>query len=490
MACLALGVVAPVSAIEVESRLREMIRSGDLRQTHVSAMVVDLDSGAVLAAIDPDEPMIPASNMKLLTTAAALDVLGTEFVFRTTLARFTPEKGAPSRPSLLIQGDGDPAFGDPVLLGQHAPPLVVEDLLDHWVDAVKATGQTHFDTLLVDDRIFDRQFHHPDWPEDQLINRWCAQVAGVNFYQNVIDVIATPANRAGASPRIEIFPPAPFLETRNRARTGDSDAFWISRLPETNQYTFHGTVRSRPQGGVQVTVHDPPIHFAHVLKARLAAAGITIDRVARAADDQVLPESQPLHAVQTTLPLVLTRVNQDSQNMFAEALVKRMGRAMTGEPGSWDNGAAAMRFALRRRLGTSAASVSIADGSGMSRENRVTTRLIVDLLRSMHEDDDAEKAELFRGSLSRAGETGTLRRRMGDLDAEIVAKTGYLRGVSALSGYVRIPTSEGEPPRTIAFSFLFNGFAPPLHNHHMQRLQNSMVETIEQTVRERIELGG
>ncbi|MFA9479561.1 D-alanyl-D-alanine carboxypeptidase/D-alanyl-D-alanine-endopeptidase [Phycisphaerales bacterium AB-hyl4] len=482
---LCLSVVTPAAA--VENQLQEMIRSANLRGTKVSAMVVDLDRGHVLAAINADEPMIPASNMKLLTTATALDVLGTDFVFRTKLAKLTPEDGG--RPSLVVLGDGDPAFGDPVLLGRHDPPLVVEDLLAQWVNAVVATGQTHFESLLLDDRALDREFHHASWPEEQLINRWCAQVAGVNFHQNVIDVQATPNSRSGASPRVEIFPPAPFLQTRNRARTGDSDAFWISRSPGTNNYTFHGTVQARPYTAVQVTVHDPPMFFGQVLQAQLKAKGITVDRVERVADDVIMGPTEPLHVVQTSLPLVLIRVNQNSQNMFAEALLKRMGRAMTGEPGSWDNGAAAMRFALRQRLGTSGARVTIADGSGMSRDNRVTARLLVDLLHSMHNDDDKTKAELFRVSLARAGDTGTLRRRMRDLDAEVYAKTGYIRGVSGLSGYIHLPEEHGDG-RTIAFSFLFNGFAPPLHNHHMRTLQDEMIEAIKQRVKSQSQLGG
>ncbi|MEX0887701.1 MAG: D-alanyl-D-alanine carboxypeptidase/D-alanyl-D-alanine-endopeptidase [Phycisphaeraceae bacterium] len=502
---LLVAAVGPVaSAQALQSRLEGLIRGSDLGETRVAVMVLDLDRHELLVAIDPDAAMIPASNMKLVTTAAALDVLGAEHVFRTELALTpatatttpaTPATATASAavgggaidggaaaggayPSLVITGDGDPAFGDPDLLARHQPPLAVDDLLARWVEVVKATGHARFDRLIVDDRVLDREFVHASWPTDQLINRWAAPVAGLNFYRNTIDVMAQP-DPSGGSPIVEIFPAAPFLQTRNRARTGDRDAFWISRSPGSDIFTFHGTVRQRGTAPVEVTVHDPPIFLANVLRHELGEAGIAVGAVVRHDElDAELADRMPLHAVQTTLPLVLMRTNQDSQNMFAEALIKRMGHAVTGEAGSWENGAAAIRMAMRQRLGPSSAAISIADGSGLSRDNRVTTRALVELLRSMHEDE--HRGRIWRQTLAHAGHSGTLRNRMQSIDGEVYGKTGYIRGVSALSGYLVLPATDDGPPRTIAFSFLFNGFEPPLRNAHMRDLQDAMVEAIHE----------
>ncbi len=468
---LALAPLTPADA--VQGRLEALIRGATLGETRVSVVVMDLDRQQVLASIDPDTPMIPASNMKLITTAAALDVLGADHVFRTELLLVHADDD--DDPSLMILGQGDPAFGDPVLLARHEPPLTVDDVLDKWVAAVNAAGVHHLARIIVDDSIFDRRFVHPTWPPDQLINRWAAPVAGLSFYLNTIDVTATAGD---GSPRVELFPPGPFLETRNRARRGDRDAFWVSREPGTDRFTFHGTVQSRGTGPIEVSLHDPPMFLGRLLRHELTGAGLTVGPVRRRDElaARVTP-TRPLHVVRTALPLVLMRTNQDSQNMFAEALLKAMGRAMTGEPGSWQNGAAAVRMALRQRLGPASAAVTVADGSGLSRDNRVTARLIVDLLRSMHHDE--HHGRLWRHTLARAGDSGTLARRMGSLDAEIYAKTGYIRGVSGLSGYLVIPADD-EPAgeRTIAFSFLFNGFTPPLRNAHMRDLQDEMVAAV------------
>lgn len=494
--CL-LAMLAPLSPVgvvgvaqaDVQGQLRQMIDSHDLRDTRVAVMVADLDTGRTLAQINAHEPMIPASNMKLITTATALDILGPDFLFRTELELVDTDAEAPT---LVIRGDGDPAFADPVLLEAHS--YDVEEVLEHWIEAVREVaeqrGLERFERLVVDDRVLDRNFVHPTWPEAQLNRSYAAEVAGINFYRNCIDIRLLPANRAGEAPSAEIYPDVPFIRTVNRARTGGDDAYWFSRARQSNRFTFHGSVRNRPWEPTQVTVHDPPMFFGRLLAHRLEEdAGLTIESVERPEDDQMLPAGRILHRIQTTLDAVLERINRDSQNMFAEAVLKRMGHAVTGAPGSWENGAAAVRLSLRQRLGPDSALTQVSDGSGFSRDNRTTAAILVNLLHSLHHDENAEKTRFFRRSLAVAGESGTLEDRMGDLDAVVFGKSGYLRGVSALSGYI-VLEGEGGAERTLAFSFLFNGFEPPLYNHQMKQLQNRMVEAIVEATHNRVQLGG
>jgi D-alanyl-D-alanine carboxypeptidase/D-alanyl-D-alanine-endopeptidase (penicillin-binding protein 4) len=472
------------SAAELTNALRQMIQGHDLRDTKVTLFVMDLDTGTVLGSISPDDQMIPASNMKVVTTIAAMDVLGIDHVFRTELGVIDAVAGG--FPSLVVVGDGDPAFGDPQLLAQHN--LQVEQLLDGWVQAIAATGHKRFDRLIIDDRVFDQEFSHPDWAAPNLIRAFGAQVAGVNFYANVLDVLPTPT-AAGQAPAVELFPPAPFIETINRARTGNTDFFTLDRRLGTNQIIYGGTVRNRPASPFQITIHDPPMVFGQVLTHRLRLKGIEVGEVVRPAPREDLPNHRPIHVVQTTLPLVLARTNQDSQNMFAEALIKRIGRQLTGQPGSWENGAAAVRHVLHQRLGPRAASINVADGSGMSRNNQVTARLLVELLRSVHQD--SEKAVIFRDSLSRGGVNGTLANRFDGMNGVVFGKSGYISGVSSLSGYLYLPPSQRHPnPRTIGFAIFMNGFRPPLYNNDMRALQNRLVDLIDQSLADPVRMGG
>ena len=484
-----LGAPVAYAGAAIEQRIESQLRSADLGDTQVSVFVYDLDAEAVIAQIDADRRMIPASNMKLVTTAAALIHLGPDFVFRTELRMLPGGEARGGSPTLVIHGDGDPAFGDPVILEQHG--LSVEDLLELWSDAVANTGVRRFDRLIVEDRVFDRTFTHPSWPHNQLIYRWCAPVAGLNFYQNVLDVLPQPT-RHGRAPVVSMFPPEAtrFLKTSNRASTGRTDSFWINRRGP-DSLSFHGTVKNRRRTPVQVTLADPPLFLGRVLAERWKDRGIVIGEVDRPEEDARLPRGRVLHRMRTTLPLVLERTNQDSQNMFAEALLKRMGREITGRPGSFDNGAAAVRIAMQKLLGPRVSVLKVADGSGMSRDNRVTARFLVELLAAMDKHPDEDVAQTFLSSLAVGGENGTLKRRFREFDprVDVLGKSGYLRGVSALSGYLVRP-GEGQAKRRVAFAMLFNGFEPPVSNTRLKRLQEQFLTVIEEATARGDRLGG
>ncbi len=478
----------------LERQLQELIRGAGLQQTKVAAMVVDLASGEELAAINETDLMIPASNMKLVTSAAAIQLLGQGFVFRTALQLvepkdweglddmvldgrgFDPTQG----PVLVVRGDGDPAFGDPVLLKQQGTST--EQLLQDWVDAIRATGIKRFQRLLIDDRVFDRHFTHPTWPRDQLNMWYCAQVAGLNINNNCLDVFVEPTS-THQSPRVRIAPAASFLRPLNKAVTGKKDTFWISRKPHTNEVTYWGQVKTRRSAPIRVTVHDPPLFFARLLAHRLEEAGITVGSIGRPGWDDPLPVGQTLRVVENPLPVILARCNKDSHNLFAESLLKRVGRQFTGAPGGWQNGPAAVRAFLNHAIGAQGAEVMIADGSGLSRDNRITPRTLVGLLQYMYQDQTLGAPLL--DSLAVGGQDGTLRKRFKKkMAGRVYGKSGYIKGVSCLSGYLIIPSPDGvdgeQPGQAIAFSLLFNEIKPPIYVHRIKNIQEQMIRIIDQ----------
>jgi len=478
---------APLTA-GPQSDCASVLAAAGLGSTQISVVVRDLTTGEAVVEIEPDAPRVPASNMKLLTTAAALDRLGPDFRFTTRLEEVpTPadlrEDGG-SGVSLRVVGDGDPGFGDPTLLATAGRD--VRELVGLWTAAaasrLAATGSGGYDRLLIDDRVLDHEWTHPAWPGDQLNYYYCAQVAGLNFHENLMSVVPTPAGERGAAPSIAVFPRFRGLDTTNRAKTGDSDVFDIRRTPGGNRFSFNGTVRRKPRAPYRITVHDPPMFFAAYFRDELKRAGVDVGPAVRVADDDPSPEvGVPLYTVRTTLAGVLDRTNQDSQNMFAEALFKRLGHQLTGEPGSFAHGAAAVRTFLRDRLSdrTGLAGVVVSDGSGMSRENRVTARVFAALLAEMH--DDPQLGPVYVASLAHGGYSGSLRSRrdkLRTLTSSVYAKSGYLGKsadyASSLSGYLVAPDG-----RAWAFSFLFNGFRPPLSNATIKRAQNDMLATLD-----------
>lgn len=430
--------VGTTFAASLQTELEALAKSADAGDADVSVHVADL-RGRTIASIEADRKMIPASNMKLITTAAAAHLLGEEFVFRTRLHQHGGD--------LVIVGDGDPAFGDPAIL--HAMNMDVEDLLARWVEVVHHAGVKRVERVLVDDRVFDDEQVHPAWPLKQL-NRWyCAPVAGLNFNDNCLDIFARPT-RPGQTAIVSTRPVDAPVVLSTLARTGSRNSLWASRRIGSNEITVHGEVRARFRSPIYVTVHDPPTFFARVFADRLEDSGLEVEKVGRV-DAEHHEDGRLIAEVQTPIDEVLKRCNRASQNLFAEALLKRMGHEVTGEAGSWSNGAAAIRMFLARKIGPAAAEMVISDGSGMSRENRVTASGLTALLGAMHDPDDPA-ATMFFDSLPVAGESGTLRRRFGgfDIDGEVRAKSGYLNGVYALSGYI---IHEHE---TFVFSILLN----------------------------------
>ncbi len=438
-----LALTTAAQAQNLQLQAEAALRSTKLGKAGLGMLFTDLTSGEDLITYQADTPFIPASNLKLLTTAAALSRLGKDFVFQTQLRQYDDQ--------LIVTGSGDPAFLDPVILEEFG--LDVEKVIDQWVHAVHNTGVKRFSRIVVNDRIFDQQFVHPNWPRNQLQNWYCAQVAGINFNDNCLDFYASPSS-PGKRPRVRLVPDGAAVEIENGATSGGKKGLILSRKPGGNTLLVEGQLNYTMTSPSFVTIHDPPMSFAGLLKNRLHRAGIEVDSIRRAEPDEQLPAGRLLASVDTPLPTVLVRTNRDSQNLFAECLLKRLGHQVTGRPGNWPDGIAAVKTFLAQALGTSVSeSVVLDDGSGMSRHNRVAPRAFIRVMEHMHRD--AALGPVYRDSLAEPGEKGTLRNRFrnGELAGQLYAKSGYINGTISLSGYLV------SGPHTVAFSMLLNNYA-------------------------------
>jgi D-alanyl-D-alanine carboxypeptidase/D-alanyl-D-alanine-endopeptidase (penicillin-binding protein 4) len=472
--------------------VERLIRSAALKGGTIAVSIRDCATGAAMVSINAEASMAPASNMKLLTTGAALHALGPHFEFTTKLLR--------NGDRLIVMGDGDPAFGDPQLLTQMAlgdqTGIDVETFLNLWVKPVKDAGIAEVREVVVDDRIFDRQFTHPTWPDDQLNNSYCAQVSGFNFHANVLHFFPRP--RPNLPPDISLCQPeAPWLKVINNATSktdkGQTTTLGINRRMGTNELTFRGNVRMAFREPIAVTVHDMPTFFAQLLADRLNRAGVKVNafRSAGRAEDQSAaemtkptepsPEVQPKlqqigPAITTPLSTVIARCNIDSENLYAECLIKRIGFAMTGEPGSWVNGTAIVRHIFLERLSDPAlaSGIVVMDGSGLSPDNRITATAMTAWLNSFISDE--KLAAPFLESLAIAAKNGKLANRFKDTKlygAVVQAKTGYINRVSCLSGFITMPDG-----RRRAFSVLVNNLKDPTTVPLAKKLQEQIVGAI------------
>jgi serine-type D-Ala-D-Ala carboxypeptidase/endopeptidase (penicillin-binding protein 4) len=464
-ACLALAAAGLAQGQELTDRVRAILNTSKLGPARVGVCVMDAESGAVLAAVDAAGSYSPASNMKLLTTGAALKVLGPDFTFRTEFILVGDR--------LVVKGSGDPAFADPDLLEQLQPKRSVADVLGVLAEAVAkaappapppATGVALAE-IVVDDRVFDRETVHPSWPADQLNERYCAQVSGLNFHANILSVFAYPALEGiGRPPRITTDPEAPWLEFENRARTiGQKKVqFSLLRRPDTNHFVVSGEVGMASQGPVSVTLDDNPRFLGELLRSALSKAGVAVGRKGGPAPVRLPAETEKFEGgkvvavVTTPMREILERANSDSCNLYADCLVKRLGHDVTGAPGSWANGGSVLRMTIGDVLspGDAAAAV-ISDGSGLSRDNRVTPALLTKWLVALSRDRAIGPA--YIDSMATPGR-GTFKHRFGDvaLRSDLHGKSGTIKGVRALSGYLTSATG-----RRLAFCILVNNKEEP-----------------------------
>jgi len=455
-------------------------RTFSLAGADLGVHVREADAERTLFAHRADEPLIPASNLKLITTGAALITLGTDHTFETTIAVHGDD--------LVVIGSGDPGFGDPALLERSDPPLTVEDLLGSIVEAVRTAGVSDIDEIIVDDRVFDREAVHESWPRDQL-NRWyCAEVAGLNFHTNCITFDVRPGDGpAGVAPLVSLVPDADWMPWTNRAETiarGRTTA-WVARPRPENRFTVFGNVHRRAPALIDVALHDPALTFGRYLADRLSRVGVSVGghttpsravgRARLADETETFDGARPVAVVRTAMADALRRANVNSQNLYTEALLKAVGHAVTGEPGSWTNGGAVVRMIVSERLGPEhARSLRIADGAGLSRDNRIAAETMTAWLAEFLGDDRLGPALL--DSMATPGE-GTLRNRFRDdkLSAIVHAKSGTIRGVRCLSGVVTSPRTG----RRILFSVLANGLDSTAAVRGAKRFHEQVVDTID-----------
>lgn len=478
--------VGSMTTERLRRQVMDAIAAARLTGATIGISVRDCTSRDEIMSVQPDSvesrQFIPASNLKLITSGVAVLALGKDYEFKTTLAL--------QGNRLIIRGTGDPAMGDPVLLEKLG--VSTEQFIDTLVNSVIAAGAARLDEVIIDDRVFDRELIHPEWPADQLGRAYCAPVCGLNFHANLLSLYATPSGRIGDPPVVRTDPGASWLEVDKRnARTvaEGNTQLWIQHGTTPTRFILHGSVRAAIKEPVQVTFKDPALIFGRLLAEGLAARGIgtrpTADgrpgaatvRFAEPNENLVVASNLERVAavVRTPLDVVLERCNVDSDNLYAECLLKAAANKLTGQPGSWRNGTAAARMMIKDRLGPeSAATLVMSDGSGLSRGNRVTPALMTRWMAEVASDPSC--GTMFVESIAKAGEEGTLKTRFkkARLDTDVRAKSGYIRQVRTLSGYLTEATSG----RRIAFSILVNE-VPAGADQRAKDLHERVVELLD-----------
>ncbi len=434
---------APALASDLGTMLSARVRNG-----RWGVMVVSLTRGDTLYSVNPDLLLSPASNMKLFTAAVALEQFGPDHQFSTDVLRDGELAGDGTlQGNLIMRGDGDPALSSRFLQGGPAAPVELLAQLVASKGIRRVTGD-----LIADASAFDQRRIPDGWQRRYLHNGYAARVSALSLNENLLWIVVRPG-AASKQPAEVVLDPATDLRLSNKVQTraGSRAARVIVRTLEDGTIEVRGWIGTRAgTRRYQIVVEDPAIFTAGAFRRALEAQGITVAGQIRLG---VTPETASEVASLPSPPLarLLSVMNRESVNHYAELIFRNAARSSNGGPGTVESANALLQRFMTEKVGAAPGSVFAADGSGLSVLDRVTPRALIKLLDYAHR---APWSDVFHTSLPVAGESELLRHRMRLTPAQgnLHAKTGTTNTVISLGGYVTAESGE-----VLAFAFIYNG---------------------------------
>jgi serine-type D-Ala-D-Ala carboxypeptidase/endopeptidase (penicillin-binding protein 4) len=449
-------------------------------------LIVDAATGETLYALNEDKYFVPASNMKLFSTALALSKLGVDYKFQTTLeTRCTISDDGTLSGDLFLVGRGDPNLSNrkfPFNLKEEfdGPP---EKILAELADKLIAKGVKQIKGDVVgDDSYFPRDPYPDGWEIGDMVWEYGAAISAIVVDDNTATLTLTPGILAGDAVKAEIAPATPDFYVENDVVTSASEVksdITLTREPGAQLVVVRGTLpaNSTPRKLI-LAIHEPASHAAAVLQKLLTDRGVKITGNPRAVHIPETPADTTPRAIlaeHTSIPLgdSVKLVNKISQNLHTEMLLRTAAR----QSGLWAKPEDLMKFPLDfyAAAGIAPDDVIQTDGSGLSRHDLVTPRALVALLKYAQTQP---WFQVYYASLPVAGIDGTLEDRMKNTIAvgRIHAKTGSVEHVRTRSGFAELPSG-----RTLIFSFLSNNQGGKGHeaNDALDAISVAMIEEFD-----------
>jgi serine-type D-Ala-D-Ala carboxypeptidase/endopeptidase (penicillin-binding protein 4) len=431
-------------------------------------LIADAATGETLYALNEDKYFVPASNMKLFSTALALSKLGVDYKFQTTLeTRGTISDDGTLSSDLFLVGRGDPNLSNrkfPFNLKEEfdgPPEKVLAELADKLV--AKGVKQIKGD-VVGDDSYFPREPYPDGWEIGDMVWEYGAAISAIVLDDNTATLTLTPGVIAGDPVKVEIAPATPDFYVENDVVTSAAEVksdITLTREPGAQLVVVRGTLpaNTAPRK-LTLGVHEPALHAAAVLQKLLTDRGVKITGNPRAVHIPETPADTTPRAIlaeHISIPLgdSVKLVNKISQNLHTEVLLRTAAR----QSGLWANPDDLMKFPVDfyAAAGIAPDDVIQTDGSGLSRHDLVTPRALVALLKYAQTQP---WFSAYYASLPVAGVDGTLEDRMKNTIAvgRIHAKTGSVEHVRTRSGFAETPGG-----RTLIFSFLSNNQGGKAH---------------------------
>ena len=416
---------------DLASKINAIVAAQEKKKVEIGIEIIKAQTGEKVYIRNAEKAMIPASNMKLATSAGALHQLGPSFEYVTKVGLLGDK--------LVIIGSGDPLFGDPKF--DKALNRPSGWIIDKIIQDLKLNSVTSIGGIIIDRTVFDTNSIHPNWPVDQLQCWYAAQVSGLNYNDNCVSIFG---KTVGSKTSLTLKPSTSYIKLVNNSRpqvAKKASGLWCNRQQGTNIVTVQGSAQKYPVE-MEITVDKPAGMFAYILAENLSKSGIAVGGVL---NERLVKPDEPVRFIsefRTPIKDVIARCNKDSLQLAAECLLKTAGAY--SKPwkrwGSWETGRQVIGDYLLS-INIPAEQFVIDDGCGLSRHNRISPHALAAILLDQYRSPNWK---MFADSLAIGGEDGTIDRffKEAKFKGKILGKTGYINGVKSFSGVAM--TSDGD----------------------------------------------
>lgn len=482
----------PETLSDLQTKIQIQLSRPELRRGQIGLKIVSLNSGKLIFEQNGEKYLMPASNMKNFTVAAAMEKLTPDFRFVTSVyAPAEPDAAGTIKGDLRIYGRGDISISTAFFGTDPHDPGTYYKGIDRLVDRIVAAGVKHIEGDLVGDESYFKGSPIPgDWEYDDLQWYYGAEISALPINDNAVDLTVKPGP-VGNPCVVTLLPLNPIMRINNQCSTIDSGlqrTLEISKKPDQNVIDITGTLPAGDNGfSGSIAISHPAELFVALLKERLQEKGVTVTGRARTIENTLraipaVPPGASGPAAKDPAPIgpieiaklesppfseIAAKTMKPSQNMYTETILWTLGewlRKQDTEKHRFMNSMSpyvsqnsadvglAVTSAFRQQIGIPDDAVIQHDGCGLSRHDLITPSAVVQLYTYMAKQSKFSHA--WHDALTIAGVDGTLRNRFKGTAGEgnIRGKTGTIDQVSALSGY--LTTRGGEP---VVFSVVVNG---------------------------------
>jgi len=449
-----------LSSFSQNRSFETFLADSSMQHASVSFCVENADNGIISVEYNSLKSLVPASVMKLITSAAALELLGPEYTFKTTLgySGSINKKSGKLTGNIIIMGGGDPTLGSKNFADYN------KDFVLNWGSEIRKQGVSKIDgRVLTDDSYFDYLPVPQKWLWEDEGNYYGAGVYGLSVYDNTYEIHLKTSSDSSKPFITGIFPEECRSDIRNLLIAfGTNEKGYVFSSPYSNSGWLAGSIPAGKDDYIlKASIPDPPLLIAGILDKELRTDGVKIKHdpsTVRLQSDYPATDFVPLIEIMSPpLSEIIEVLNHESINLYAEHLTKELGKRYKGI-GSTVAGIEVIKDFLKN-AGIKTDGFNMEDGSGLSPSNSINSRMLVDLLIYMKKN--GKHFPEFFASLPNAGTEGTLKTYFTDqvFVSRFQAKSGSMTRVRSYAGY--FTTVSG---KNMVFSIIVNNFDGPSRN--------------------------